>query len=148
MKAHRLNNVPIVMFLMTHAYFLFYHSLSNMLLRRVGCLTVYASHALKIGLLMIRRRKRPSSSLRRSCGEQPWPLSWGCSPTRLRSWRLSPLLTWVRRVFARGVQQRNELFLFAVSLLHICGLEQDANGRVALLRYLFLRQLPHVLSDG
>ena len=35
MKSHRLNDVPLVMYLMTHAYFCFYHALSNVLLRRV-----------------------------------------------------------------------------------------------------------------
>eukprot|EP01025_Chloroclados_australasicus_P033804 TRINITY_DN3455_c0_g1_i4.p1 TRINITY_DN3455_c0_g1~~TRINITY_DN3455_c0_g1_i4.p1 ORF type:complete len:302 (-),score=13.83 TRINITY_DN3455_c0_g1_i4:728-1633(-) len=35
MKAWRLNDVPIVMYLMTHAYFCFYHALSNVLIRRV-----------------------------------------------------------------------------------------------------------------
>jgi hypothetical protein len=29
--------IPLVMFLMTHAYFLFYHALANMVLRRVRC---------------------------------------------------------------------------------------------------------------
>jgi cycloeucalenol cycloisomerase len=28
--------IPLVMFLMTHAYFLFYHALANMVLRRVS----------------------------------------------------------------------------------------------------------------
>mmetsp|Transcript_26411 Transcript_26411/g.78431 ORF Transcript_26411/g.78431 Transcript_26411/m.78431 type:complete len:159 (-) Transcript_26411:275-751(-) len=35
MPAHRINDVPLVMFLMTHAYFCFYHALSNVMLRRV-----------------------------------------------------------------------------------------------------------------
>lgn len=34
-EAHRLNDVPISMFLMTHAYFMFYHVLSNCVLRYV-----------------------------------------------------------------------------------------------------------------
>lgn len=34
-KAHRLNNVPITLYFMTHAYFCLYHSLSNLLIRRV-----------------------------------------------------------------------------------------------------------------
>lgn len=33
--AHRLNDVPISMYLMTHAYFMFYHVLSNAALRRI-----------------------------------------------------------------------------------------------------------------
>ncbi|KAK3273965.1 Bifunctional protein GlmU [Cymbomonas tetramitiformis] len=33
--AHRLNDVPICLYFMTHAYFMFYHILSNMTLRRV-----------------------------------------------------------------------------------------------------------------
>ena len=33
--AHRLNDVPISMYLMTHAYFMFYHVLSNAMLRRI-----------------------------------------------------------------------------------------------------------------
>ena len=32
--AHRLNDVPICLYLMTHAYFMFYHVLSNAALRR------------------------------------------------------------------------------------------------------------------
>ena len=32
---HRLNDVPIAFFLMTHAYFMFYHVLSNMVLRAI-----------------------------------------------------------------------------------------------------------------
>ncbi len=43
LKAHRINDVPIVMFLMTHAYFNFYHALSNVLLRRVSFLGFSAS---------------------------------------------------------------------------------------------------------
>eukprot|EP01024_Parvocaulis_polyphysoides_P064674 TRINITY_DN7528_c0_g2_i2.p1 TRINITY_DN7528_c0_g2~~TRINITY_DN7528_c0_g2_i2.p1 ORF type:complete len:288 (+),score=29.47 TRINITY_DN7528_c0_g2_i2:207-1070(+) len=35
MKAWRFNEVPIVMYCMTHAYFCFYHALSNVLIRRV-----------------------------------------------------------------------------------------------------------------
>ena len=31
--AHRLNDVPICLYLMTHAYFMFYHSLSNIAIR-------------------------------------------------------------------------------------------------------------------
>jgi cycloeucalenol cycloisomerase len=31
--AHRLNDVPICLYLMTHAYFMFYHSLSNFVIR-------------------------------------------------------------------------------------------------------------------
>ena len=34
-KAHRLNDVPIAMYLMTHAYFMFYHVLSNAVLRKI-----------------------------------------------------------------------------------------------------------------
>lgn len=34
-EAHRLNDVPISMFLMTHAYFMFYHALANGALRFV-----------------------------------------------------------------------------------------------------------------
>ena len=34
-EAHRLNNVPISMYLMTHAYFMFYHVLSNCALRYI-----------------------------------------------------------------------------------------------------------------
>ncbi|KAL4432232.1 hypothetical protein ABPG77_005994 [Micractinium sp. CCAP 211/92] len=33
--AHRLNQVPITLYFMTHAYFCLYHTLSNMLIRRV-----------------------------------------------------------------------------------------------------------------
>ena len=33
--AHRLNDVPITLYLMTHAYFVFYHAISNMCIRRV-----------------------------------------------------------------------------------------------------------------
>jgi|TARA_B110000977_G_scaffold191789_1_gene264387 cycloeucalenol cycloisomerase len=33
--AHRLNDVPIALYFMTHAYFMFYHVLSNVALRRV-----------------------------------------------------------------------------------------------------------------
>jgi cycloeucalenol cycloisomerase len=33
--AHRLNDVPITLYLMTHAYFVFYHAISNMVIRRV-----------------------------------------------------------------------------------------------------------------
>ena len=33
--AHRLNDVPIALYLMTHAYFMFYHVLSNAALRKV-----------------------------------------------------------------------------------------------------------------
>lgn len=36
MKSFRINDVPYVMFLMTHGYFLFYHTLSNVLLRRTS----------------------------------------------------------------------------------------------------------------
>ena len=32
-EAHRLNNVPFNLYLMTHAYFMFYHVLSNVMLR-------------------------------------------------------------------------------------------------------------------
>lgn len=32
--AHRLNDVPITLYFMTHAYFCFYHSISNMMIRR------------------------------------------------------------------------------------------------------------------
>jgi cycloeucalenol cycloisomerase len=35
MPAHRLNNVPIAMFLATHFYFSSYHLFSNMLLRKI-----------------------------------------------------------------------------------------------------------------
>ena len=34
-RAHRLNDVPITLYLMTHAYFCLYHALSNLLIRRV-----------------------------------------------------------------------------------------------------------------
>jgi len=34
-KSFRLNDVPICLYLMTHAYFCFYHALSNVLLRRM-----------------------------------------------------------------------------------------------------------------
>jgi len=34
MKSHRLNGIPIVMYLMTHAYFNFYHVISNIMLRK------------------------------------------------------------------------------------------------------------------
>ena len=34
-QAHRLNDVPIAMYLMTHAYFMFYHVLSNAVLRKI-----------------------------------------------------------------------------------------------------------------
>ena len=34
-EAHRLNDVPIALYFMTHAYFMFYHVLSNCALRRV-----------------------------------------------------------------------------------------------------------------
>lgn len=37
--AHRLNDVPITLYFMTHAYFCFYHSLSNMVIRRVHAAT-------------------------------------------------------------------------------------------------------------
>ena len=33
--AHRLNDVPIALYLMTHAYFMFYHVLSNAALRKI-----------------------------------------------------------------------------------------------------------------
>ena len=33
--AHRLNDVPIAMYFMTHAYFMFYHCLTNMVLRKI-----------------------------------------------------------------------------------------------------------------
>lgn len=33
--AHRFNDVPIAMFLATHAYFCFYHTLMNLLIRRI-----------------------------------------------------------------------------------------------------------------
>lgn len=33
--AHRLNDVPVSMYFMTHAYFMFYHALSTMVLRRI-----------------------------------------------------------------------------------------------------------------
>jgi cycloeucalenol cycloisomerase len=36
MKSHRLNGIPIVMYLMTHAYFNFYHVISNIMLRKVS----------------------------------------------------------------------------------------------------------------
>jgi len=41
--AHRLNDVPISMYLMTHAYFMFYHVLSNAALRRIR--TGYVNNA-------------------------------------------------------------------------------------------------------
>ncbi|KDD75955.1 hypothetical protein H632_c419p1 [Helicosporidium sp. ATCC 50920] len=37
--AHRLNDVPITLFLMTHAYFALYHSLANVLIRYARALT-------------------------------------------------------------------------------------------------------------
>lgn len=33
--AHRLNDVPISMYLMTHAYFMFYHAMTNSILRKI-----------------------------------------------------------------------------------------------------------------
>ncbi|KAF6255411.1 cyclopropyl isomerase-like protein [Scenedesmus sp. NREL 46B-D3] len=42
LPSHRLNGIPVVMFLMTHAYFLFYHALANLVLRRVEA---HLSHA-------------------------------------------------------------------------------------------------------
>lgn len=35
-RSWRLNNVPITLYIMTHAYFCFYHTLANVCLRRVG----------------------------------------------------------------------------------------------------------------
>eukprot|EP00958_Prasinococcus_capsulatus_P001897 scaffold175_cov414-Prasinococcus_capsulatus_cf.AAC.5 len=35
LEVHRLNDVPIAFYLMTHAYFMFYHVLSNMALRAI-----------------------------------------------------------------------------------------------------------------
>jgi len=43
MEAHRLNDVPISMFFMTHAYFMFYHVLSNSALRYIR--SAYESNA-------------------------------------------------------------------------------------------------------
>ena len=40
--AHRLNDVPITLYLMTHSYFVFYHALSNMVIRRVRRAVGYA----------------------------------------------------------------------------------------------------------
>ena len=37
--AHRINNVPITLFLMTHAYFCLYHTISNFMIRRVRAAT-------------------------------------------------------------------------------------------------------------
>lgn len=37
--AHRLNDVPITLYFMTHAYFCFYHSISNMMIRKVRNVT-------------------------------------------------------------------------------------------------------------
>ncbi|GAX76555.1 hypothetical protein CEUSTIGMA_g4001.t1 [Chlamydomonas eustigma] len=34
MESHRLNGIPLVMYLMTHAYFNFYHAISNIVLRK------------------------------------------------------------------------------------------------------------------
>ena len=45
--AHRLNDVPISMYLMTHAYFMFYHVLSNAALRRIR--TGYVNDAWRFG---------------------------------------------------------------------------------------------------
>lgn len=45
--AHRLNDVPISMYLMTHAYFMFYHVLSNAALRRIR--TGYVDDAWRFG---------------------------------------------------------------------------------------------------
>lgn len=35
MPAHRLNDVPIALYFATHFYFVFYHTMSNMLLRKI-----------------------------------------------------------------------------------------------------------------
>lgn len=42
LPSHKLNGVPLVMYLMTHAYFCFYHAISNLVLRRVES---HLSHA-------------------------------------------------------------------------------------------------------
>ncbi|KAF8063107.1 CPI1 [Scenedesmus sp. PABB004] len=42
LPSHRLNGVPLVMYLMTHAYFLFYHALANTALRRVDAHLAHA----------------------------------------------------------------------------------------------------------
>lgn len=36
--------VPLVMYLMTHAYFCFYHAISNLVLRRVGISSTMPAH--------------------------------------------------------------------------------------------------------
>ncbi|KAG1662634.1 hypothetical protein FOA52_009619 [Chlamydomonas sp. UWO 241] len=50
-QAHRLNDVPIVMYLMTHAYFTFYHALSNVLLRRVRTGMAGSSKAARVAAM-------------------------------------------------------------------------------------------------
>eukprot|EP00775_Hariotina_reticulata_P005208 gene5208-5446_t len=58
LPSHKLNGVPVVMYLMTHAYFCFYHAVSNLLLRRVDTHLAHAplrirklAHALAVFLL-------------------------------------------------------------------------------------------------
>jgi cycloeucalenol cycloisomerase len=55
MPSHRLNNVPIAMFLATHFYFTTYHFFSNALLRKVT--TTYqpgiARHVLFVGVVVV-----------------------------------------------------------------------------------------------
>ena len=41
--AHRINDVPISMFMATHAYFCFYHSLTNICIRRMRRTMYYSS---------------------------------------------------------------------------------------------------------
>lgn len=41
MPSHRINNIPIVMFLLTHAYFCLYHALSNIIIRRTRYATMH-----------------------------------------------------------------------------------------------------------
>ena len=53
--AHRINDVPIAMFMATHAYFCFYHSLTNVCIRRMRRTMYYSScnSKGKIGLNML-----------------------------------------------------------------------------------------------
>eukprot|EP00892_Ulva_mutabilis_P002606 jgi/Ulvmu1/12346/UM089_0030.1 len=58
MPSHRLNNIPLVMFGLTHAYFCLYHALSNIVIRRTlaaakarGARTPWAYAALAIFIL-------------------------------------------------------------------------------------------------
>ncbi|KAL6759528.1 cyclopropyl isomerase-like protein [Haematococcus lacustris] len=46
-KSFRLNDVPICLYLMTHAYFCFYHALANVCIRRVGHLFAGSHSAVK-----------------------------------------------------------------------------------------------------